>query len=56
MGVADHFHANLRKHDSSDPPGAADERVRRESWFKQFLSRPEFASLAGTVMVSSCSP
>ena len=51
MGVADHFHANLRKPEQSDPQGAADERVRSESWFKQFLSRPEFASLAGTVMV-----
>ncbi|PMS20380.1 ATPase [Trinickia dabaoshanensis] len=54
MGVADHFHANLRKQEQSNPPGGSgslDERVRRESRFKQFLSRPEFASLAGTVMV-----
>ncbi|MGN6086353.1 ABC transporter permease [Trinickia sp.] len=54
MGVADHFHANLRKHEQPNQPGAGaslDERVRRESRFKHFLSRPEFASLAGTVMV-----
>jgi simple sugar transport system permease protein len=30
---------------------AADERLRRESRLKQLLNRPEFASLAGTVMV-----
>jgi simple sugar transport system permease protein len=54
MGVADHFNANPRKDEQSNPPsaaGASDERVRNESWFKQILSRPEFASLAGTVMV-----
>lgn len=49
MGVADHFHSNLRKEEPS--AGSLDERVRRESRFKQLLSRPEFASLAGTVMV-----
>jgi simple sugar transport system permease protein len=30
---------------------ASDERVRTESWFNKLLNRPEFASLAGTVMV-----
>ncbi|RKP52204.1 ABC transporter permease [Trinickia fusca] len=53
MGVVDHFHLNLRKHEPpAPPPGAiADERMRRESWVKQLLNRPEFAALAGTVMV-----
>jgi simple sugar transport system permease protein len=56
MGVVDHFHANPRKHAQAHPPqGAAsstsDERVRRESWLKHLLNRPEFAALAGTVMV-----
>ena len=58
MGVANPFHA---KHPPSEQDAAAaaasgtaaaaDERVRRESWFKHLLSRPEFAALAGTVMV-----
>jgi len=30
---------------------ASDERVRTESWFNTLLNRPEFAALAGTVMV-----
>jgi simple sugar transport system permease protein len=56
MGVIDHFHGHLRKPGQSRPaastlPAAADERLRRESWFKHLLSRPEFAALAGTVMV-----
>jgi simple sugar transport system permease protein len=56
MGVVDHFHANPRKHAQAHPPqgaasSASDERVRRESWFKHLLNRPEFAALAGTVMV-----
>lgn len=53
MGVVDHFHLNVRKHEPPAPPSgaAADERVRRESWVKQLLNRPEFAALAGTVMV-----
>ena len=59
MGVANPFHA---KHPPSDKdaaaagttsatPTAADERVRSESWFKHLLNRPEFAALAGAVMV-----
>ncbi|HWX12363.1 MAG TPA: ABC transporter permease, partial [Trinickia sp.] len=56
MGVVDHFHGHLRKHEQSSPqvgavPAATDERLRRESWFKHLLGRPEFAALAGTVMV-----
>ena len=53
MGVADHIHANVRKDENApgSGSGAADERVRNESWFKQLLNRPEFAALAGTVMV-----
>ncbi|TKC80351.1 ABC transporter permease [Trinickia terrae] len=54
MGVVDHFHLGSRKHDAeqpAQPSGASDERVRKESWFKHLLSRPEFAALAGTVMV-----
>ena len=60
MGVANPFHA---KHPPSDKdaapaagaasatPVASDERVRSESWFKHLLNRPEFAALAGAVMV-----
>jgi simple sugar transport system permease protein len=59
MGVANPFHA---KHPPSDKdataagatsatPAASDERVRNESWFKHLLNRPEFAALAGAVMV-----
>ncbi|WP_206999770.1 ABC transporter permease [Trinickia mobilis] len=56
MGVVDHFHLGSRKHhdaaqESAAASSTADERVRRESWFKHLLSRPEFAALAGTVMV-----
>jgi simple sugar transport system permease protein len=62
MGVADLFHPHHRKHPPSPqadpseqttaaPSVAADERVRRESWFRHLLNRPEFAALAGTVMV-----
>jgi simple sugar transport system permease protein len=60
MGVANPFHA---KHPPSEKdaaattgtpsatPAASDERVRSESWFKHLLNRPEFAALAGAVMV-----
>ncbi|PQV52973.1 ABC transporter permease [Paraburkholderia sp. BL21I4N1] len=62
MGVANIFHPHPRKQpptDPQDPTGqastttaaSADERVRRESWFKHLLNRPEFAALAGTAMV-----
>ncbi|NYH13163.1 ABC transporter permease [Paraburkholderia bryophila] len=62
MGVANIFHPHPRKQpptDPQDPTGqastttaaGADERVRRESWFKHLLNRPEFAALAGTAMV-----
>ena len=62
MGVANLFHPHHRKQpptDPQDPSGpasatpsvAADERVRRESWFRHLLNRPEFAALAGTAMV-----
>ncbi|HEY2020584.1 ABC transporter permease, partial [Paraburkholderia sp.] len=60
MGVADLFHPHHRKPrqpDQQEPSqpaaaaSAADERVRRESWFRHLLGRPEFAALAGTVMV-----
>jgi simple sugar transport system permease protein len=58
MGVANPFHAkhppseqDAAKAAASGSAAAADERVRRESWFKHLLSRPEFAALAGTVMV-----
>jgi simple sugar transport system permease protein len=64
MGVANLFHANPRKHPPTDPQdptnanatsaapaGSTDERVRKESWFRHLLNRPEFAALAGTVMV-----
>jgi simple sugar transport system permease protein len=63
MGVVDHFHLSSRKHHDAVREGAPasspspvslasdDERVRRESWFKHLLDRPEFAALAGTVMV-----
>jgi simple sugar transport system permease protein len=61
MGVANLFHAK-HHHPAQDAAAAeaaaaagtaasADERVRRESWFKHLLSRPEFAALAGTAMV-----
>ncbi|HEY4297278.1 MAG TPA: ABC transporter permease, partial [Paraburkholderia sp.] len=62
MGVANLFHSHHRKQPPSDPHDpsgssaattavAGDERVRRESWFRHLLNRPEFAALAGTVMV-----
>lgn len=51
MGVVDHFQSNLRKAGRSGPIAGADERLRRESWFRHLLNRPEFAALAGTVMV-----
>jgi simple sugar transport system permease protein len=60
MGVVDHFHLPFRKHahataatplPEAAAPAAGDERVRRESWLRHWLNRPEFASLAGTVMV-----
>src|SRR6185437_4370324 len=62
MGVANPFHPHRSKEPASDsqdpagpasatPPVAADERVRRESWFRHLLNRPEFAALAGTAMV-----
>ncbi|MEA3121811.1 MAG: simple sugar transport system permease protein, partial [Paraburkholderia sp.] len=54
MGVVDYFHDHLRRQEQSSPqagaePAATDERLRRESWFKHLLGRPEFAALAGTV-------
>ncbi|MGE8331237.1 MAG: ABC transporter permease, partial [Paraburkholderia nemoris] len=60
MGVANPFHPHPRKQPPSNTattstsggaPAAADERVRQESWFRHLLNRPEFAALAGTVMV-----
>ncbi|MBC8729230.1 ABC transporter permease [Paraburkholderia sp. UCT2] len=64
MGVADLFHPHHRKQPPPDPQdpaksaattasqsAAVDERVREESWFRHLLGRPEFAALAGTVMV-----
>ncbi|WP_133648251.1 ABC transporter permease [Paraburkholderia flava] len=30
---------------------AADERIRKESWFGHLLNRPEFAAISGTVLV-----
>src|SRR6201999_4079626 len=56
MGVATPFHAKHPRPEQDAAAAAAgaasaDERVRRESWFKHLLSRPEFAALAGTVMV-----
>jgi simple sugar transport system permease protein len=30
---------------------AADERVRRQSWYRKFLNRPEFASVSGALLV-----
>ncbi len=30
---------------------AADERVRKESWFGHLMGRPEFAAISGTVLV-----
>ena len=30
---------------------ARDERVRAQKWYRKFLSRPEFASISGTVLV-----
>src|ERR1700739_3976497 len=61
MGVANLFHAGHRKQPAGNPqdPNASstapaatvDERVRKESWFRHLLNRPEFAALAGTVLV-----
>ncbi|CAG4890378.1 ABC transporter permease [Paraburkholderia gardini] len=55
MGVANPFHIHSRKRPAADAPAedpsTSDERVRRESWFRHLLTRPEFAALAGTVMV-----
>ncbi|HEY3535934.1 MAG TPA: ABC transporter permease [Trinickia sp.] len=57
MSVTDQIHGNPSHPEqpgsspSAASAAAADERVRRESWFKHLLNRPEFAALAGTVMV-----
>ncbi|MFP3567666.1 ABC transporter permease [Paraburkholderia sp. SIMBA_030] len=53
MGVANPFHFHSRKQTPSatGTTATSDERVRQESWFRHLLNRPEFAALAGTVMV-----
>jgi simple sugar transport system permease protein len=59
MGVAGkHFPSHPQDgsaQDGATPPpagtGAADERVRRESWFGHLLGRPEFAAISGTVLI-----
>ena len=53
MGVANPFHIHSRKHPPTDAQApetsAPDERVRRESWFRHLLTRPEFAAAGGGV-------
>ena len=57
MGVAGkHFPSHASKDANAastgqPAPGAADERVRKESWFGHLLNRPEFAAISGAVLV-----